>query len=79
MLHRLASLISPATLLFDFGGFTENDNLLCYLPMAWVGDFLYSYGQACVTGVGLNCPESTDTVMQCLCEIGPSGPAWCVG
>ena len=70
--HTHAALIHTANVLVEFDGITEHDNLLCYLPMAWVGDFLYSYGQAYVTGLCLNCPESTDTVMQCLCEIGPT-------
>ena len=70
--HTHAALIHTANVLVEFDGITESDNLLCYLPMAWVGDFLYSYGQAYVTGLCLNCPESTDTVMQCLCEIGPT-------
>ena len=70
--HTHTALIHTANVLVEFDGITENDNLLCYLPMAWVGDFLYSYGQAYVTGLCLNCPESTDTVMQCLCEIGPT-------
>ena len=70
--HTHTALIHTASVLVEFDGITENDNLLCYLPMAWVGDFLYSYGQAYVTGLCLNCPESTDTVMQCLCEIGPT-------
>ena len=70
--HTHAALIHTANVLVEFDGITANDNLLCYLPMAWVGDFLYSYGQSFVTGLCLNCPESTDTVMQCLCEIGPT-------
>ena len=70
--HTHAALIHTANVLVEFDGITEHDDLLCYLPMAWVGDFLYSYGQSFVTGLCLNCPESTDTVMQCLCEIGPT-------
>ena len=70
--HTHAALIQTANVLVEFDGITENDDLLCYLPMAWVGDFLYSYGQSYVTGLCLNCPESTDTVMECLREIGPT-------
>ena len=70
--HTHRALIHTANVLVEFDGITENDNLLCYLPMAWVGDFLYSYGQAYVTGLCLNCPESSDTVMECLREIGPT-------
>jgi long-chain acyl-CoA synthetase len=48
------------------------DNILSYLPMAWVGDHLFSYAQAMVAGFTINCPESGDTVMTDLREIGPT-------
>ena len=70
--HTHTALIHTARVLVEFDGISEQDELLCYLPMAWVGDFLYSYGQSYVTGLCLNCPESSDTIMQCLCEIGPT-------
>jgi long-chain acyl-CoA synthetase len=40
--------------------------------MAWVGDFIFSIGQACWTGFCVNCPESADTMMTDLREIGPT-------
>jgi long-chain acyl-CoA synthetase len=40
--------------------------------MAWVGDHLFSYAQWLVAGFTINCPESADTVMTDLREIGPS-------
>jgi long-chain acyl-CoA synthetase len=55
---------------FDHLG--PHDNILSYLPMAWVGDHLFSYAQALVAGFTINCPESGDTVMTDLREIGPS-------
>jgi long-chain acyl-CoA synthetase len=48
------------------------DNILSYLPMAWVGDHLFSYAQAMFAGFTVNCPESGDTVMTDMREIGPS-------
>ena len=48
------------------------DNILSYLPMAWVGDHLFSYAQWLVAGFTINCPESGDTVMTDLREIGPT-------
>ncbi len=50
----------------------ENDEVLAYLPMAWVGDNIFSYGQSYTAGFCVSCPESTDTVMQDLKEIGPT-------
>jgi len=67
-----AALIETARVLVDFDGFTDKDEVLCYLPMAWVGDFLYSYAQSLVAGFCLNCPESPETVMTDLREIGPT-------
>jgi long-chain acyl-CoA synthetase len=67
-----AAMIRTARVLVAFDGFTENDDILCYLPMAWVGDFLYSYAQTHVAGFCLNCPESPETVMADLREIGPT-------
>ncbi len=55
---------------FDHLG--PEDNILSYLPMAWVGDHLFSYAQAMVVGFTINCPESGDTVMTDMREIGPS-------
>ena len=40
--------------------------------MAWVGDNLFSYAQALVAGFTINCPESGDTVMTDMREIGPT-------
>ncbi len=48
------------------------DNIMSYLPMAWVGDHLFSVAQWLVGGFTLNCPESSATVMNDMREIGPS-------
>jgi long-chain acyl-CoA synthetase len=56
----------------SFEGLTERDELLCYLPMAWVGDHIFSYAQGLVTGLTVNCPESAATVQTDLREIGPT-------
>ncbi len=48
------------------------DSMLSYLPMAWVGDHLFSYAQWLVAGFAINCPESSETVMTDLKEIGPT-------
>jgi long-chain acyl-CoA synthetase len=56
----------------DFDKLTAADSILSYLPMAWVGDHLFSFAQAYVAGFTINCPESGDTVMTDLREIGPT-------
>ena len=51
---------------------TEREEVLAYLPMAWVGDHLFSFSQAIVAGFTVNCPESGATVLADLREIGPT-------
>jgi len=53
-------------------GLTAADEVLAYLPMAWVGDNLFSYAQSCVAGFCVSCPESGETVLSDLREIGPT-------
>ena len=55
-----------------FDKLDSRDSILSYLPMAWVGDHLFSYAQWLVAGMTINCPESGDTVMTDLREIGPT-------
>ena len=55
-----------------FDKLTDNEDILSYLPMAWVGDCLFSLAQAMVAGFTVNCPESGDTVMIDMREIGPT-------
>lgn len=70
--HAHAGLIGAARNGCQFDGLGAHDDVLSYLPMAWVGDNLFSYAQAMVAGFTVNCPESRDTVMTDLREIGPT-------
>ena len=56
----------------EFDDLGADDEVLAYLPMAWVGDNIFSFGQSYVTGFCVNCPESAATVMHDLKEIGPT-------
>jgi len=56
----------------DFDHLRADDDVLAYLPMGWVGDFIFSIGQAMWTGFCVNCPESGDTLQTDLREIGPT-------
>lgn len=56
----------------EFDGLRLGDDVLAYLPMGWVGDFIFSIGQAYWTGFCVNCPESPDTMVTDLREIGPT-------
>ncbi|MBI1906655.1 MAG: AMP-binding protein, partial [Rhodocyclales bacterium] len=67
-----AAFIQAAQSGCAFDKLGPEDNILSYLPMAWVGDHLFSYAQAMYAGFTINCPESGDTVMTDLREIGPT-------
>ncbi|HEV8501339.1 MAG TPA: AMP-binding protein [Casimicrobiaceae bacterium] len=67
-----AAFIAAARGSVAFDRLTPDDSILSYLPMAWVGDHLFSYAQWVVAGFTINCPESGDTVMTDLREIGPT-------
>ncbi|HUF57300.1 MAG TPA: AMP-binding protein [Thermohalobaculum sp.] len=56
----------------EVDGIGERDSMLAYLPMAWVGDFIFSMGQAYVCGMSIACPEAQETMMSDLREIGPT-------
>jgi len=53
-------------------GLRSDDEVLAYLPMAWVGDYVFSVAQSYCTGYCMSCPESAATVMIDLKELGPT-------
>ena len=67
-----AALLAAGTGGVGFDHLTDQEDILSYLPMAWVGDCLFSLAQALVAGFTVNCPESGDTVLTDLREIGPT-------
>ena len=67
-----ASLLAAGMGGVGFDKLTDCEDILSYLPMAWVGDCLFSLAQALVAGFTVNCPESGDTVLTDLREIGPT-------
>ncbi|WP_417806196.1 AMP-binding protein [Thioclava sp.] len=66
------NIIETAKASSEFDHLDHNDEVLAYLPLAWVGDFIFSIGQAYWTGFTVNCPESPETMMTDLREIGPT-------
>ena len=67
-----ANIIETAKTTCDFDNLKQSDEILAYLPMAWIGDFIFSVGQAMWSGFCVNCPESADTLSTDLREIGPT-------
>ena len=55
-----------------FDSLGENEETIAYLPMAWVGDHIFSYAQSYAAGYCVCCPESPETVIQDRREIGPT-------
>ncbi len=66
------NLIKTAANGIAFDSLRAEEEVLAYLPMAWVGDHLFSYGQSYVAGFCVSCPESSDTVLLDLRELGPT-------
>ena len=56
----------------EFDNLNETDIVLAYLPLAWIGDFIFSVAQACWAGFCVGCPESEETMQHDLREIGPT-------
>ncbi len=55
-----------------FDRLDENDATLAHLPLAWVGDHYLNYTQGMVAGFCLSCPETSDTALADVREIGPT-------
>ncbi len=66
------NIISAAASSSEFDHLNAGDSVLAYLPMAWVGDFIFSIGQCFWTGFCVACPESPETMQTDLREIGPT-------
>ncbi|HUN70086.1 MAG TPA: AMP-binding protein [Burkholderiales bacterium] len=66
------SLIDRARAAAEMEGLSDADVVLAYLPPAWIGQNIFSYAQPFVTGYCICCPESAETVMSDMREIGPT-------
>ncbi|HEV8095593.1 MAG TPA: AMP-binding protein, partial [Burkholderiales bacterium] len=66
------SLLDRAKAAAEMEGLDDADVVLAYLPPAWIGQNIFSYAQPFVTGYCICCPESAETVMSDMREIGPT-------
>jgi long-chain acyl-CoA synthetase len=66
------ALIDRAAAAAQMEGLSDRDVVLAYLPPAWIGQNIFSYAQPFVTGYCICCPESAETVMSDMREIGPT-------
>jgi long-chain acyl-CoA synthetase len=67
-----AALIDRARAAAEFDQLTGDEEVLAYMPLAWIGQNIFSYAQALVVGYTVSCPESAATVPNDLREIGPT-------
>ncbi|WP_066253385.1 AMP-dependent synthetase/ligase [Hydrogenophaga flava] len=72
VVHTHSTLIDRAAVGARFDKLTEKDEVLAYLPPAWIGQNIFSYAQWLVAGYVVNCPESGATVTIDLKEVGPT-------
>ncbi len=76
--HPKGVMLSHANLLAAAAGFVAaedirpTDDILCYLPMAWIGELLFSLVLTLLVGFTCNCPERPETVQRDLRELGPT-------
>ena len=72
VVHTHRNLITMSAAASRMEGLRNDEDVLAYLPMAWIGQNIFSYSQWLVCGFTVNCPESTDTVSNDMREIGPT-------
>ncbi len=72
VVHTHRSLLDRAKAGADFDHLSEKEEVLAYMPPAWIGQNIFSYAQWLCCGYVVNCPESVATVNIDLKEIGPT-------
>ena len=72
VVHTHNSLLDRARAGAEFDKLTHAEEVLAYMPPAWIGQNIFSYAQWLVCGYVVNCPESVSTVTIDLKEVGPT-------
>ena len=72
VVHTHYSLLESAGAGAEFEKLTDKEEVLAYLPPAWIGQNIFSYAQWLACGYVVNCPESASTVQIDLKEVGPT-------
>jgi long-chain acyl-CoA synthetase len=63
--------ISMGLQITEVDALEDTDEYVSFLPFAWIGEQMNSFGVAMATGITINFPESVETAMEDLKEIGP--------
>ena len=66
------NVVESSRLSCEFDSLGRGEETFAYLPMAWVGDFIFSVGQSYWGAFCVSCPESRETMRHDLKEIGPT-------
>lgn len=66
------NVIGAAVASWHAGVFGEEEDILAYLPMAWVGDTAVTVGAALVFAHTVNIPEKQETVLRDMREVAPT-------
>jgi long-chain acyl-CoA synthetase len=66
------NLVERSKVVADWEGITDRDVVLAFMPPAWIGQNIFSYAQPLVAGYCICCPESAETVINDMREIGPT-------
>jgi len=72
VVHTHFTLLDRAKAGADFDKLGPDEEVLAYMPPAWIGQNIFSYAQWLACGYVVNCPESASTVTIDLKEIGPT-------
>jgi long-chain acyl-CoA synthetase len=72
VVHTHGTLLDRASAGAEFDKLTGSEEVLAYLPPAWIGQNIFSYAQWLACGYVVNCPESASTVTIDLKEVGPT-------
>ena len=72
VVHTHFTLLDRAGAGQRFDKLTEREEVLAYMPLAWIGQNIFSYAQWLACGYVVNCPENAATVMIDLKEVGPT-------
>ena len=67
-----SNLLTNVKLIFQAEEYRDADQVMAYLPMAWIGDSIYSLAMLLDIGFTINCPEAATTVMRDMREVGPT-------
>lgn len=72
VLLQYRAVVTASKHFIEFENLQDDEEVMAHLPMAWIGDHVFSYGMALLAGYTTNCPEDAATVEKDMKEIGPT-------